>query len=97
MVTNWNFIIIYKRFRKWKTFFAERNILCNKAVYLVKGLIFFNRIVTPVACFAAATGEFIKGILASQRSPLACLTKRIGRRLAQNSTCTKGSFDDVKV
>jgi len=46
-VTNWNFIIIYKRFRKSNTFFAERNILCNKAVYLVRGVIFFNRIVTP--------------------------------------------------
>ena len=34
-----------------KTFFANRNIFCNKAVSLVKRLQFFDKIVTPVACF----------------------------------------------
>ncbi len=43
-----------------KAFFAERNILCNKAVSLAKGLIFFNGTVTPVACFAAGRRKVCK-------------------------------------
>ena len=36
-----------------KAFFANRNIVCNETVSLVKRLQFFDKIVTPVACFAA--------------------------------------------
>ena len=43
-----------------KTFFANRNILCNKAVSLVKRLQFFDKIVTPVACFAAGHRKIYK-------------------------------------
>ena len=43
-----------------KTFFANKNILCNKAVSLVKRLQFFDKIVTPVACFAAGHRKFYK-------------------------------------
>ena len=43
-----------------KTFFANRNILCNKSVSLVKRLQFFDKIVTPVACFAAGHRKIYK-------------------------------------
>ena len=43
-----------------KTFFANRNILCNKSLSLVKRLQFFDKIVTPVACFAAGHRKIYK-------------------------------------
>ena len=43
-----------------KAFFANRNILCNKTVSLVKRLQFFDKIVTPVACFAAGHRKIYK-------------------------------------
>ena len=43
-----------------KTFFANSNILCNKAVSLVKRLQFRDKIMTPVACFAAGHKKIYK-------------------------------------
>ena len=45
-----------------KAFFANRNILCNKTVSLVKRLQFCDKIVTPVpvACFAAGHRKIYK-------------------------------------
>ena len=43
-----------------KAFFANRNIFCNKTVSLVKRLQFFDKIVTPVACFAAGHRKIYK-------------------------------------
>ena len=43
-----------------KAFFANRNILCNKTVSLVKRLQFFDKIVTPVACVAAGHRKIYK-------------------------------------
>ena len=41
-------------------FFANKNIFCNKAVSLVKRLHFFDKIVAPVACFAAGHRKVYK-------------------------------------
>ena len=46
-----------------KAFFANRNILCNKTVSLVKCLQFLDKIVTPVACFAAGHRKIYKADL----------------------------------
>ena len=43
-----------------RAFFANRNILCNKAVSLKKRLHFFDKIITPVACFAAGHRKIYK-------------------------------------
>ena len=44
-----------------RAFFANRNIFCNKAVSLRKRLHFFwDKIVTPVACFAAGHRKIYK-------------------------------------
>ena len=43
-----------------RALFANRNILCNKAVSLRKRLRFFSKIVTPVACFAAGHRKIYK-------------------------------------
>ena len=43
-----------------RAFFANRNILCNKAVSLRKRLHFFDKIITPVACFAAGHRKIYK-------------------------------------
>ena len=45
-----------------KAFFANRNIVCNMALSLVKRLHFFDKIVTPVACFAAGHKKITKHI-----------------------------------
>ena len=42
-----------------RAFFANRNIVCNKAVSLRKRLHFFDKIITPVAC---STERFTKPI-----------------------------------
>ena len=43
-----------------RAFFANKNILCNKAVSLRKRLHFFDKVVTPVACFAAGHRKIYK-------------------------------------
>ena len=43
-----------------RAFFANRNILCNKAASLTKRFHFFDTIDTPVACFAAGHKKIYK-------------------------------------